>query len=72
MSPITYENREGDRKICRRELALNLSRRCSVPGKEHICFCIQEEGECCANQDVYTGDWLGFGITLMNSFGQLK
>lgn len=44
MSPVTYENREGDRRICRRELAVILSRRCSVPGKEHICFCIQRKG----------------------------
>lgn len=31
-----------------------------------------EEGECCANLDVYTGGWLGCGITLTNFFGQLK
>lgn len=44
MSPVTYENREGDRRICRREVAVILSRRCSVPGKEHICFCVQRKG----------------------------
>lgn len=44
MSPVTYENREGDGKIRRRELAVILIRRCSVPGKDHICFCIQRKG----------------------------
>lgn len=40
--------------------------------KRAYLFVYSEEGECCVNQDVYTGGWLGCGITLMNSFGQLK
>lgn len=34
-------------------------------------FLCWEKGKC-VNQDVYTGGWLGCGINLMNSFGQLK